>query len=74
MAHMTSTTRGTAAVTQMNTSEADQAVIRGIVDNINWMRANQMPGVPFFLYMTDDGARFAFSELPSDILTLAKAL
>ncbi len=74
MAHMTSTTRGTAAVTQMNTTEADQAVIRGIVDNINWMRANRMPGVPFFLYMTDDGARFAFSELPSDILTLAKAL
>ena len=39
---------------------------------INWMRANRMPGVPFFLYMTEGGARFAFSELPSNILTEAK--
>ncbi|MGH1413509.1 MAG: hypothetical protein ACRBB0_08445 [Pelagimonas sp.] len=73
MSHMTSKTRGTAAVTQMDANQADKAVIRGIVDNINWMRANKMPGVPFFLYQTDQGAKFAFSELPSDILTIAKA-
>ncbi len=73
MAHMTSKTRGTVAVTQMDTNQADKAVIQGIVDNINWMRANKMPGVPFFLYQTDQGAKFAFSELPSDILTVAKA-
>lgn len=73
MAHMTSKTRGTAAVTQMDTNQADKAVIQGIVDNINWMRANKMPGVPFFLYDTDQGAQFAFSELPTDILTVAKA-
>ena len=73
MAHMTSKTRGTAAVTQMDANQADKAVIQGIVDNINWMRANKMPGVPFFLYQTDQGAKFAFSELPSDILTIAKA-
>ncbi|GFE66969.1 hypothetical protein [Litoreibacter roseus] len=74
MSHMTSKTRGTAAVVQMDTQTADRAVVQGIVDNINWMRANRMPGVPFFLFMTEDGARFAFSELPSDILTIAKAL
>lgn len=73
MAHMTSKTRGTAAVAQMDANQADKAVIQGIVDNINWMRANKMPGVPFFLYQTDQGAKFAFSELPSDILTIAKA-
>lgn len=73
MAHMTSKTRGTEAVTQMDANQADKAVIQGIVDNINWMRANKMPGVPFFLYQTDQGAKFAFSELPSDILTIAKA-
>lgn len=73
MAHMTSKTRGTAAVTQMDFNQADKAVIQGIVDNINWMRANKMPGVPFFLYQTDQGAKFAFSELPADILTIAKA-
>lgn len=73
MAHMTATTRGTEAVTQMDLNEADRSVVQGIVDNINWMRANKMPGVPFFLYQTDQGARFAFSELPADILTVAKA-
>ncbi|WP_299507403.1 hypothetical protein [uncultured Roseobacter sp.] len=73
MAHMTSKTRGTAAVIQMDANQADKAVIQGIVDNINWMRTNKMPGVPFFLYQTDQGAQFAFSELPSDILTVAKA-
>lgn len=73
MAHMTSKTRGTTAVTQMDTNQADKAVVQGIVDNINWMRANKMPGVPFFLYQTDQGAKFAFSELPTDILTVAKA-
>ncbi|WP_299592969.1 hypothetical protein [uncultured Tateyamaria sp.] len=73
MAHMTSKTRGTEAVTQMDANQVDKAVIQGIVDNINWMRANKMPGVPFFLYQTDQGAKFAFSELPSDILTIAKA-
>jgi hypothetical protein len=73
MAHMTSTTRGTTAVTQMDTNQADKAVVQGIVDNINWMRANKMPGVPFFLYQTDEGAKFAFSELPADILTVAEA-
>jgi thiol:disulfide interchange protein DsbG len=74
MAHMTSTTRGTQAVTQMDVNQADRNVVQGIVDNINWMRGNRMPGVPFFLYMTEDGARFAFSELPADILTTAKPL
>lgn len=73
MAHMTSKTRGTAAVAQMDANQADKAVIQGIVDNIDWMRANKMPGVPFFLYQTDQGAKFAFSELPADILTIAKA-
>lgn len=73
MAHMTSKTRGTAAVAQMDANQADKAVIQGIVDNINWMRANKMPGVPFFLYQTDQGAKFAFSELPANILTIAKA-
>lgn len=73
MAHMTSKTRGTTAVVQMDANQADKAVIQGIVDNINWMRANKMPGVPFFLYETDQGAQFAFSELPTDILTVAKA-
>lgn len=73
MAHMTSKTRGTAAVAKMDTDQADKAVIQGVVDNINWMRANKMPGVPFFLYQTDQGAKFAFSELPTDILTVAKA-
>lgn len=72
MAHMTSKTRGTAAVAQMDATQADKAVIQGIVDNINWMRANKMPGVPFFLYETDQGAQFAFSELPMDILSVAK--
>lgn len=74
MAHMTSQTRGTQAVTQIDPNTSDRAVVQGIVDNINWMRANRMPGVPFFLYMTDDGARFAFSELPSDITSQAKPL
>lgn len=73
MAHMTSQTRGTAAVAQMDATQADKAVVQGIVDNINWMRANKMPGVPFFLYETDQGAQFAFSELPTDILSVAKA-
>ncbi|WP_029066143.1 hypothetical protein [Labrenzia sp. DG1229] len=73
MAHMTSKTRGTEAVAQMNSNAADRAVVQGIVDNINWMRTNRMPGVPFFLYQTDEGARFAFSELPPDILTVAKS-
>ncbi|WP_113913374.1 hypothetical protein [Roseovarius dicentrarchi] len=73
MAHMTSNTRGTSGVVQMDTTQADKAVIQGIVDNINWMRANKMPGVPFFLFDTDQGAQFAFSELPPDILTVAKA-
>lgn len=73
MAHMTSQTRGTAAVAQMDANQADKAVIQGIVDNINWMRANKMPGVPFFLYETDQGAQFAFSELPTNILSVAKA-
>lgn len=73
MAHMTSNTRGTSGVVQMDTTLADKAVIQGIVDNINWMRANKMPGVPFFLFDTDQGAQFAFSELPPDILTVAKA-
>lgn len=73
MAHMTAVTRGTAAVTKMDTNQADKVVIRGVADNINWMRANRMPGVPFFLYQTDQGARFAFSELPADILTVAQA-
>lgn len=73
IAHMTSKIRGTAAVAQMDANQADKAVIQGIVDNINWMRANKMPGVPFFLYETDQGAQFAFSELPTDILTVAKA-
>ena len=71
MAHMTSATRGTAAVAKMDTDQADKAVIEGVADNINWMRANRMPGVPFFLYRTDQGARFAFSELPPDILAVA---
>lgn len=74
MAHMTSQTRGTAAVTQMDPNTSDRAVVQGIVDNINWMRENRMPGVPFFLYMTEDGARFAFSELPSDITSQALPL
>jgi len=74
MAHMTSQTRGTQAISQMDTDTADRAVVQGIVDNINWMRTNRMPGVPFFLYMTDDGARFAFSELPTNILDVAKPL
>ena len=73
MAHMTSQTRGTAAVAQMDATQADKAVVQGIVDNINWMRANKMPGVPFFLYETDQGAQFAFSELPTNILSVAKA-
>ncbi|MDA3858324.1 MAG: hypothetical protein PF480_08855 [Roseovarius sp.] len=73
VAHMTSKTRGTLAVDQMDTTQADKAVVQGIVDNINWMRANKMPGVPFFLYETDQGAQFAFSELPPDILTVARA-
>ncbi|MCQ0090590.1 hypothetical protein [Roseovarius sp. M141] len=72
MAHMTSKTRGTPAVVQMDTAQADEAVIQGIVDNINWMRANRMPGVPFFLYETDQGAQFAFSELPPDALAVAR--
>ena len=70
---MTSQTRGTAAVAQMDANQADKAVVQGIVDNINWMRANKMPGVPFFLYETDQGAQFAFSELPTNILSVAKA-
>lgn len=74
MAHMTSQTRGTQAIVQMDAETADRAVVQGIVDNINWMRTNRMPGVPFFLYMTDDGARFAFSELPTDILDEAQPL
>ncbi|HDZ80911.1 MAG TPA: hypothetical protein ENH56_06655 [Roseobacter sp.] len=73
MAHMTSHTRGTAAVAQMDATQADKTVVQGIVDNINWMRANKMPGVPFFLYETDQGAQFAFSELPTNILSVAKA-
>lgn len=73
MAHMTSQTRGTDAVAQMDANQADKAVVQGIVDNINWMRANKMPGVPFFLYETDQGAQFAFSELPTNILSVAKA-
>lgn len=73
MAHMTSKTRGTTAATHMEPDQADKAVVQGIVDNINWMRANKMPGVPFFLYQTDEGAKFAFSELPADILTVARA-
>jgi len=73
MAHMTATTRGTAAVTKMDTNQADKVVIQGVADNIDWMRANRMPGVPFFLYQTDQGARFAFSELPADILAVAQA-
>jgi len=73
MAHMTAVTRGTAAVTKMDTNQADKSVIQGVADNINWMRANRMPGVPFFLYQTDQGARFAFSELPADILAVAQA-
>jgi thiol:disulfide interchange protein DsbG len=73
MAHMTATTRGTAAVANMDTNQADKGVIQGVADNINWMRANRMPGVPFFLYQTDQGARFAFSELPPDILAVAQA-
>ena len=74
MSHMTSQTRGTQAVTQIDPNMSDRAVVQGIVDNINWMRANRMPGVPFFLYMTEDGARFAFSELPSDITSQALPL
>lgn len=56
----------------MDTNQADRAVVQGIVDNINWMRANRIPGVPFFLYQTDQGAQFSYSELPEDILTIAK--
>lgn len=72
IAHMTSNTRSTEAVSQMDINAADRAVVQGIIDNINWMRTNRMPGVPFFLYQTDEGTRFAFSELPSDILQVAK--
>ena len=72
MAHMTSKSRGTSTVAQMDTTRADKSVIQGIVDNINWMRANRMPGVPFFLYQTDQGTQFAFSELPADALTVAR--
>lgn len=37
------------------------------------LRKVWVSGVPFFLYQTNQGARFAFSELPADILAVAQA-
>lgn len=72
MNHMTSNTRGTPAVTQMDAKTADKAVIQAIAENINWMRRNRIGSVPFFFYKDATGAKFSASALPDNILQVAK--
>ena len=73
MNHMTSNTRGTPAVTQMDATTADRNVVQSIADNITWMRSNGIRSVPFFLYKDAAGARFSAGALPQNILQIAES-
>ena len=41
----------------------DNAVVAAMQRNVDWMRLNGVPGTPFYLYRTKEGAQFAFSAL-----------
>ncbi|QOF75201.1 thioredoxin fold domain-containing protein (plasmid) [Aminobacter sp. SR38] len=41
----------------------DKAVVAAMQRNVDWMRLNGVPGTPFYLYRTKEGAQFAFGAL-----------
>ncbi|NKC23479.1 hypothetical protein HED50_23330 [Ochrobactrum oryzae] len=41
----------------------DNAVVAAMQRNVDWMRLNGVPGTPFYLYRTKEGAQFAFGAL-----------
>lgn len=73
MNHMTSKSRGTPAVTQMDARTADRDVVQSVGDNVAWMRRNGIGSVPFFLYKDAKGATFSLANLPTNILQIAKS-
>ncbi len=73
MNHMTSKSRGTPAVTQMDARTADRDVVQSVGDNVAWMRRNGIGSVPFFLYKDAKGATFSLANLPQNILQIAES-
>lgn len=59
------------AVNRIDPSQYDQRVKDGIARNVQWMRANGIPGVPFYLYRTAQKTEFAFGSLSDAQLATA---
>lgn len=47
----------------------DPDVVKAMQRNVDWMRLNGVPGTPFYLYKTSDGAQFAFGGLKDSQLS-----
>jgi hypothetical protein len=59
------------AVNRLDPTQYDQRVKDGIARNVQWMRANGIPGVPFYLYRTAQKTEFAFGSLSDAQLATA---
>lgn len=59
------------AVNRLDPTQYDQRVKDGISRNVQWMRANGIPGVPFYLYRTAQKTEFAFGSLSDAQLATA---
>lgn len=47
----------------------DPNVVKAMQRNVDWMRLNGVPGTPFYLYKTNEGAQFAFGALKDSQLS-----
>ncbi len=58
-------------VKRIDPAQYDERVKQGIARNVQWMRANGVPGVPFYLFRTNQKVEFAFGSLSDQQLATA---
>lgn len=72
MSHeLSKTTSSPSSLKVLAPTEINPDVARGLQRNSEWVRANGVDGVPFWIYKTAEGAQVAFGEVREDMLTNA---
>ncbi len=61
-------------VQMIDPNEHDPDVVIALARNVLWLRANEIPGVPFWLYVTNEGAQHGMGPWDEAIMSAALPL
>lgn len=68
---LSKTTSNPSTLKVLAPAEINPDIVRGLQRNVEWIRANGVQGVPFWIYTTAEGGKVEFGEVKDDMLTSA---